>query len=163
MIADRIGLDRAPVDVHDPIATRWLEACVWPDQPDRFERLRSALAMARRAGVVVRRGDAVADTPALVQSLSHSGHPVVTNTWVLNYLSGAERTAYVEALDAIGAGLDLSWVYVESPYLTPELPGPGGDEATDGTALVLVRWRSGHRTVDHLADTHPHGYWLHWQ
>jgi hypothetical protein len=163
VIADRIGLDRAPVDVHDPAATRWLEACVWPDQPDRFERLRTALALARREGVVVRRGDAVTDTPALVKTLAGAGHPVVTNTWVLNYLTGAERTAYVEALDAVGDDLDLSWVYVESPYLTPELPGPGGGEATDRTAIVLVRWRSGHRTVDHLADSHPHGYWLHWQ
>ena len=163
VIADRIGLDRAPVDVHDAAATRWLEACVWPDQPDRFERLRTALAMARTNCVVVRRGDAVADTPALVESVAGSGHPVVTNTWVLNYLSGPERTAYVEVLDAVGAGLDLSWVYVESPYLTPELPGPDGGEPSDRTALVLVRWRSGERTVDHLADAHPHGYWLHWQ
>src|SRR5262245_36458472 len=46
VIADRLGLDRAPVDVHDPAATRWLEACVWPDQPDRFERLRTALDVA---------------------------------------------------------------------------------------------------------------------
>jgi hypothetical protein len=161
-IAERIGLDRAPVDVHDDAATRWLEACVWPDQPDRFARLRTALAMARSEGVVVRRGDAVADTPALVESAAGSGHPVVTNTWVLNYLSGSDRTAYVEALDAVGAGLDLSWVYVESPYLTPELPGADGGEPSDRTALVLVRWRSGHRTVDHLADAHPHGYWLHW-
>jgi hypothetical protein len=163
VIAERLGLDRAPVDVHDAAATRWLEACVWPDQPDRFSRLRTALGMARSAGVVVRQGDAVGDTPALVGSLARSGHPVVTNTWVLNYLSGAERTAYVDALDTVGAGLDLSWVYVESPYLTPELPGPGRGEPADRTALVLVRWRSGHRTVDHLADTHPHGYWLHWQ
>jgi hypothetical protein len=162
-VADRIGLDRAPVDVHDDDATRWLEACVWPDQPDRFERLRTALAIARRDGVVVRRGDAVTDTPALVDSLAGSAHPVITNTWVLNYLSGAARTAYVEALDAVGARLDLSWVYVESPYLTPELPGPDGSEPSDRTALVLVRWRSGHRTVEHLADAHPHGYWLHWQ
>jgi hypothetical protein len=118
--------------------------------------------MARTEGVVVRGGDAVADTPALVESAAGSGHPVVTNTWVLNYLSGPDRTAYVEALDAVGAGLDLSWVYVESPYLTPELPGADGGEPSDRTALVLVRWRSGHRTVDHLADAHPHGYWLHW-
>ena len=28
-------------------AARWLEACVWPDQTDRFERLRAALGIAR--------------------------------------------------------------------------------------------------------------------
>jgi hypothetical protein len=162
-IATRLGIDRRPVDVTDPAEARWLEACVWPDQPDRFARLRAALEMARADGVTVRAGDAVTDTAPLAESIAASGHPVVTNTWVLNYLSGAEREAYVQALDALGDRLDLSWVYLESPYLTPELPGPSGDPATEQTVLVLVRWRGGQRTVDHLADTHPHGYWMHWQ
>ncbi len=162
-LAARLGIDPKPVDVHDDSQARWLEACVWPDQTDRFERLRAALELARREGLTVQRGDAVGDTGPLVESIAGDGHPVVTNTWVLNYLSGPERESYVTELDAVGARHDLSWIYLESPYLTPELPGPAGDPATDRTALVLVRWRSGHRTVDHLADTHPHGYWLHWK
>jgi hypothetical protein len=162
-VAARLGLDRSPVDVHDPAAARWLEACVWPDQTDRFARLHDALTMARRDGVEVRRGDAVDDTAGLVESIATSGHPVVTNTWVLNYLTAAERAAYVDGLDALGTRLDFSWVFAESPYLTQNLPGPRADRASERTVLVLVRWRSGHRTVDHLADTHPHGYWLHWR
>ena len=159
----RVGIDPRPVDVRNIEEARWLEACVWPDQTDRFERLRAALEIARAADVSVRRGDAVGDTVSAVKALVSSGHPVVTNTWVLNYLSANERTAYVEELDAAGASLDLSWIYAESPYLAPELPGPPGDIATDRTVLVLVRWRTGRRTVTHLADVHPHGYWMHWQ
>jgi hypothetical protein len=162
VIAARLGIDRRPVDLADESAVRWLEACVWPDQTDRFERLRAALTLARREGIAVRVGDAVTDVGLLVESIASSGHPVVTNTWVLNYLSAAERAAYVHVLDAVGTHVDLSWIYLESPYLTPELPGPPGDAASDRTVLVLVRWRSGARTVDHLADTHPHGYWMHW-
>jgi hypothetical protein len=162
VIAARLGIDPRPVDVRDVEEARWLEACVWPDQPDRFTRLRTAIGMARTADLTVRRGDAVADTMSAVDALAASGHPVVTNTWVLNYLSAAERTAYVDTLDALGARRDLSWVYVESPYLTPELPGPPGDVATDRTVLVLVRWRAGERSVTHLGNAHPHGYWLHW-
>jgi hypothetical protein len=162
-IVARLGLDRSPVDVHDPAEARWLEACVWPDQIDRFARLRAALSMARLDGVEVRQGDAVADTAPLVESLARTGHPVVTNTWVLNYLTADERAAYVDALDALGARLDLSWLFAESPYLTQNLPGPRGDRAADRTVLVLVRWRAGQRMVTHLADVHPHGYWLHWQ
>ena len=30
-ITARIGLDRAPLDVHDPQQSRWQLACVWPD------------------------------------------------------------------------------------------------------------------------------------
>ncbi len=98
-----------------------------------------------------------------METLAASGHPVVTNTWVLNYLGADERKAYVESLDELGSRLDLSWVYLESPYLVPELPGPSVDTAVDRTVLVLARWRDGVRTVDHLADTHPHGYWMHWK
>ena len=51
-------------------------------------------------------------------------------------------------------------MFAESPVLVPELPV--ADRVEDQTALVLVRWRGGRRTVDHLGDAHPHGYWLHW-
>ena len=47
---------------------------------------------------------------------------MITNTWVLNYLSGAERTAYLAALDELGRERDVSWVFAESPVLVPELP-----------------------------------------
>ena len=49
-----------------PTAARWLEACVWPDQADRFHRLRAAIALAtavaaddaaRRCGRIVGRRD----------------------------------------------------------------------------------------------------------
>ena len=46
--ATSVGLDLSPIDVHDADQTRWLEACVWPDQPDRFARLRACLEIARK-------------------------------------------------------------------------------------------------------------------
>ncbi len=156
------GIDSTPVALDDDAEARWLEACVWPDQTDRFERLRAAIELARAEPPDVRIGDAVADVATNVHQLAAQGHPVVTNTWVLNYLTPRERRDYVGELDTLGTELDLSWTYLESPFLTPELPGPAGAAAVDRTALVLVRWRSGQRTVEHLADTHPHGYWMHW-
>lgn len=161
-IAVARGIDSTPVALDDDAQARWLEACVWPDQTDRFERLRAAIEIARAEPPDVCVGDAVADVAANVRQLAAEGHPVVTNTWVLNYLTPRERRAYVAELDTVGAELDLSWTYLESPFLTPELPGPAGNAAVDRTVLVLVRWRSGRRTVEHLADTHPHGYWMHW-
>ena len=59
-----VGLDANPVDLNDPEQVRWLEACVWPDQTDRFHRLQEAIAIARRVGVTVKAGDAVADLPS---------------------------------------------------------------------------------------------------
>jgi hypothetical protein len=158
-VVRRCGLDRSPVDVHDPVQRRWLEACVWPDQTDRFERLRAALDIAAGEDIDVRRGDAVTDVTAIAGSLD--AHPVITNTWVLNYLTADERSAYVAALDGLGVERDLSWIFLEMPLLTPELPVR--DPAQSDSVLVLVRWRHGRRTVDHLGIAHPHGYWLHWE
>lgn len=166
-VAVSIGLDRSPIDVLDDADVRWLEACVWPDQRDRFDRLRRALAMARAAAADgahdVRVGDAVTDTAALVREVAERGvHPVVTNSWVLSYLTTGQREAYLTALDQLGAELDLSWVFAESPALVPGLPRPTDDPETDATVLSVVRWRAGTRIVEHVARCHPHGYWLHW-
>lgn len=161
-ISRRLGLDRSPIDLTDPAEARWLRACVWPDQADRFRRLDAAIRIAHDHPVEVRRGDAVDDVPAMIAEIAEIGHPVVTNSWVLNYLPRARRDEYVATLDSIGRARDLSWVFAESPRDAAGLPfGPAvADRAV--TALVLVRWRGGDRLVDHLATAHPHGYWLHW-
>ncbi len=161
VIAARGGVDLSPIDVTDDAEARWLEACVWPDQPDRFRRLRAAIAIARNNPPELRSGDAVTTVAAAVTSLADIAHPVVTNTWVLNYLDGPGRTAYVAALDAIGAERDLSWVFAESPALTPGLPWDLEPTDPHLTVTTLVRWRNGERTVEHLATSHPHGYWIH--
>ncbi|MEQ1702771.1 MAG: DUF2332 domain-containing protein, partial [Ilumatobacteraceae bacterium] len=162
-IVRSIGLDIAPIDVADDEAVRWLEACVWPDQPERFARLVAAIEMARAAGLDVRRGDAVLALPELVAEVADDGHPVITNSWVLNYLSPAQRVAYVDVLDALGAQRDLTWVVAESPAQTPELPIPATSPTEDITVLSIVTWRGGRRRVRRLATTHPHGFWLHWE
>lgn len=161
-IVDRIGLDRDPVDLRDPSRARWLRACVWPDQADRFERLAGAIGLATDHPVPIRVGDAVDDLAAAVDALDATGHPVVTNSWVLNYLEPTRRLEYVEELERIGRERDVSWVFAESPAEAVGLPF---DESVAGrtiTALVLVSWRAGRRTVQHLGIAHPHGYWLHW-
>jgi hypothetical protein len=161
-VAARIGLDRSPIDITDPDAARWLEACVWPDQPDRFHRLHAAIGLAQDDPPTVRTGDAVDDLAETVGLVAAHGHPVVLNSWVLNYLSDAQRHAYVAELDRLGASSDLSWIYAEMPALVSGLPVPHDPERAQRTVVTLVRWRDGARTVEHLADAHPHGFWIHW-
>lgn len=159
-----VGLDRSPVDVLDDDAVRWLEACVWPDQRDRFQRLVAAIDLARAHPPDVRRGDAIADLPAVVGEIASYGHVVVVNSWVLNYFTARQRLAYVAMLDAVGAVRDLSWLIAESPAVTPELPVPTTTpEPEQATVLSLVRWRNGERSVHRLGTTHPHGIWLRWE
>lgn len=156
-----MGLDPRPVDLRDRDAVRWLEACLWPENTDRLRRFRRAVEAARSRGISVERGDALSDLALAVERAREHGHPVVTTTWVLNYLSADERMAFVAELDRLGSRFDLSWVIAESPLETPELPVPTtGDE--DITVLSLVTWRGGRRAVRRLATLHPHGNWINW-
>lgn len=156
-----VGVDASPIDVHDDDQVRWLEACVWPDQVERFTRLRSAVALARVHDVHVEKGDAVGDATRFIEQARDHGHPVVTTSWVLNYLSGERRVEFIEVLDRIGATTDLSWVIAESPHETPELPGHAGSDELI-TVITLVTWRRGRCSVNRLATTHPHGHWVNW-
>ncbi len=156
------GLDANPVDLTDPDQVRWLEACVWPDQTDRFERLRAAIEIGREQGVSVRRGDAVTDLADALDALGGQGHPVITTSWVLSYLSGRHRADFVAALSERGRRQDLSWVYLEAPAYAPGLPRPASAGDPELTALTVVEWRGGKQSVRQLATCHPHGYTLRW-
>jgi hypothetical protein len=178
-IASAVGIDSRPIELDDPVEARWLEACCWPDQADRFQRLRAALEVARHHPPDVRVGDAVdalaetVDDVTAQSTTSQSrtaqsntptpGHPVVTTSWVLNYLAAARRNAFVAELERIGASRDISWVLAESPALTPELPHADRSAGAEVTALTMVTWRSGLRKTRHLGTCHPHGYWIHWR
>lgn len=163
IVADRLGLDRAPIDPTDRDAAAWLQACVWPDQADRFARLGAALAIAADDPPRVAIGDAVTDLAATADRLDPAAHLVVTDSWALNYLTATERLAFLDALDAVGATRDLSWCALESPAITPELPWPEGLARPELTHLLRGDWLGGRRVVSHLGTAHPHGYWLHWR
>jgi len=162
-IGARCGIDQRPIDVTDDDEARWLEACVWPDQADRFHRLVAAIDIARAAPPEILAGDAVASLAPAIERVGAKAHPVVTNSWVLNYLASEQRIAYLAELERIGAERDLSWVYAEAPAHIPELPNEPDPKSAHRTVLSMVRWRNGRRSVDHLATVHPHGFWMHWR
>lgn len=161
-IAGARGLDASPIDLDDDTAVQWLEACVWPDNTDRFARLVAAIERARIERPSVTRGDAVRDVATLVAASRDDGHPVVLTSWVLNYLPTERQRAFVAELDRLGASDDLSWVVAEAPAETAGLPIPTTRPAEALTVVSLVTWRDGVRTVRRLGTAHPHGYWLHW-
>ena len=64
----RCGLDLNPLDVNAPAEMAWLETLVWPDQGHRAKNLRAAIDIARIDPPRVRRGDLLADLPAIAVS-----------------------------------------------------------------------------------------------
>ena len=143
-IVTALGLDFDPIDVRDPLQARWLEACVWPDQVDRFERLSAAIEIANRIGVDVRRGDAASSVAGLIAEGRAAGHPVVTTSWVLNYVAPQARAQFVAALDRAAEMGDLSWLYRREPGALPWTAGdanrpPGHATAHGGRHRALAQ------------------------
>jgi len=165
-IAIRTGLDSNPIDVTDPEEARWLQACVWPGVPDRPERLAAAIALARTEPPALHRGSAVEDLHSLLDTIPNDVLPIVTSTWVLAYLSRADRQAVCDTIDTLGATRDIVLVTGESPNVTPWVPAIDGDllETSDGTPTVFgVRnWFNGKCHTSARALCHPHGRWMTW-
>lgn len=165
LVGSRIGVDLNPLDVLDPVAARWLVACVWPEQPERLERLRAAIELAKGAPPELVQGDLVDALSPMVQTVAANRELVLFATWVLTYLSRSQQNALMVALDDIGAERDLHLIYGE------RLEEVGGlaqaaraDRPEDDrfTALVWLRWHDGHRTATRLGDLHPHNTTLDW-
>ena len=165
-MAERVGLDLAPVDPFSDDEARWLLACLWPDNLARFERLRAALANVRAAPHPPRleRGDLLTDLPRVVAAMPDNGPLVVFHSWVAAYLSEEEQRSLARQVAALGEDRRVHHLYCESPFETPGLPTPSSPVPRQGpdlaTALVHVSPGGGHAM--RLADTHPHGYWIRW-
>jgi hypothetical protein len=151
-IAWRLGLDLHPVDVADDAGCAWLETLVWPEQIDRLDRLRAAIAVARRHRPRVTAGDLLSDLPTCARQAPRDATLVVFHSAVLAYVADpALREAFVETVRALG----VVWISNEVPGVFPSIrerlsrPGP------PGAFLLSV---NGVPT----AWTDPHGAWIEW-
>lgn len=163
-IAWRVGLDRRPIDVRDPAARRWLQACLWPSARDRGRRLEAALSIAVDDPPDVRAGDAVAGLADLLGEAPPTLQVVVAATWVLAYLDDDQRRSLAEVL--AGAGRPVAMVTGEYPGVAPWVPDPPRPpHAAAGTGATLVglgRWDRGAVDARALAWMQAHGRWLDW-
>ena len=164
-IAVRVGLDRAPVDVRDDDAVRWLLACVWPDT-GRLERTRLALAEVRRTPPQVVAGDAVDSVAEILLGLPPEVVPVVTTTWVLGYLSPTRRVAFRNELARVSEARPIAWVSAEGPGVVDLFADAVGPENPDGitaSTLGLVVFDRGTINDELLGFVQPHGRWIDWR
>ena len=150
----RCGIDLAPVDLGDPDAVRWLECCVWPDQPERLARLRAAARVARADPPTVVRGDLLELVGPVVAEAPADATVVVFHAAALVYVPEPGRRRFAELM----ARLPAVWISAEGPGVVPALAaGPGPGQAPERAVFLLGR---GPRRLVGLAD--PHGAWLQW-
>jgi len=144
----RAGLDLSPLDVTSDDDARWLSCLVWPGEGDRAQRLRAAIATARRNPPVVHRGDLLTDLPALVAQAPTGTTVVVYHSSVLYQVAPHERQQFAATV----RGLGVNWVSSESPGIVPGTAMP----AVDDQMCVLAR------DGLPLANADSHGTWLSW-
>jgi hypothetical protein len=150
----RRGIDLAPTDLDDPDAVRWLECCVWPDQPERLARLRAAVRVARADPPVVVRGDLLEQVGPVVAQAPPDATVVVFHAAVLAYLPPPHRRRFAELM----AELPAVWISAEGAGVIEPLQAQlGPARAPTGAAFLLGE---GTGRLIGLAD--PHGAWLRW-
>ena len=172
-VAARCGTDLAPVDLHDPEATAWLRACLWPGDAVRRERLDMALAVARSvAAPVVAAEDGLAVLEDWLATLPIGVQPVLFNTWVLAYFTPEMLATHGARVHALVQQRGLLWLSAEdAPRLAattglrpPEQPVAGMARSAPTSHTFWTLTEPGPAGVVHtlLARAHPHGAWLEW-
>jgi hypothetical protein len=159
----RVGLDRAPVDLTDPSAARWLLACTWPDT-GRLERTRAAIEVAAASPPEVRAGDLVTDLGPLLDGLGGDGPVCVVTSWALGYLDAGQRRSFVEVLARAGTTRTIAWLSIENRGVVPALEprSPPTTTFTAGPSLMGTRTFGPAAVERPLAWVHPHGSALEW-
>ena len=148
----RYGLDLNPLDVHSPAEMAWLETLVWPGQEGRAQSLRAAIEIARTDPPKVRRGDLLADLPALAALAPKDMQLVVFHTAVLGYVgSQSDRDVFAKTVRQTGA----VWISNEAPSVFPEFTRAAPPHPSPGHFLLAVDGKP-------VAWTGPHGQSIDW-
>lgn len=154
-VVERLGIDVAPLDATDPGDALTLQSYVWPDQQQRLDRLRAALAVAAAVPATVRTGSAA---ELVVEFAPRAGTlGVLWHSVMWQYMAEDERSRVVALLADAGAAASadapLAHVSFEPRRPAPGRPHefvitvrtwPGGQELSLGTAPphgVPVTWR----------------------
>jgi hypothetical protein len=151
-VASHGACDVAPIDLADDDAVLRLTSYVWPEQRDRLERLRAAIALARQVGLHVDRADALPWVSAALAPTRKGQATVLYHSVMWQYMPPATRDALREVIADAGAratpDAPLAWLRFEPPNADAHME------------LTLTLWPGGTPRV--LAKAHPHGRWIEW-
>lgn len=148
----RAGLDLNPLDVRDEGDIGWLEALIWPEETERFARLRSAVQVARADPPPIVRGDLLTDLAGLAGTAPAESTLVIFHSAVLAYVDDTDRAAFAAAARELAARRAVCWLSNEAPGVVP------GTDIGRGGPVSFVLARDGVP----LARSAGHGQWLHW-
>jgi hypothetical protein len=173
-ITARVGVDLDPVNLDDPAARAWLQACA-PPEASALSRLAAAMTIARRHPEPVIAGDVIDVLPGVLASIPRQQPVIVADAYMAVFLPQDRRAALASILAQAGRDRPVTWL-----SLDPLVPlGPSGRDSVQGLPLppALIRDYQhggvfavlGARTFDGtgdrgrlLARAHPSGGWIQW-
>ena len=153
-VVSRRGVDLNPIDPTSTDGQLRLLAYLWPDQPERIERTRRAIALATTHEPVVTPGDAADELDAALTEAPFGTTRVIYHTVAWQYFPAATKaraTDLIEtAAEAATAESPLAWFGMEA------------DDADRGAALTLRLWPGSGVTHD-VGRADFHGRWIDWK
>ncbi len=173
-IADRAGIEVAPVDLRDAAARAWLLACA-PPEASALTRLAGAIEVTRANPAEIIAGDVVGELPGVLGQVPGPHPVVVTDAYLAVFLPPERRADLIAILEQAGRTRPVTWL-----SLDPLVPlGPSGRDSVQELALPApligdyqrkgVFAVLGARTFDRgddqqrlLARAHPSGQWIEW-
>ncbi len=154
-IRRRLGADIAPIDVSAPQTPARLASYVWPDQPDRLNRLLSAIEIARGTPRQIDRDSAEVWLKNQLATAEPGVGRLVFHSAMWLYLPRSVQDAVTAAIVDAGhratADTPLGWLSLE--------PGASA-RAPQACEISLTMWPGGVRRV--LGTAHTHGFWVQW-
>ncbi len=108
-IAERVGIDRSPLDPRDPAARSWLEACA-PPEADGLVRLAAAMEVARRNPARLVAGDVLTALPAALDSFPPGRRVIVTDAYLAVFLAPPQRAELAAILARAGRTRPVTWL-----------------------------------------------------
>jgi hypothetical protein len=153
-VVERHGVDVAPIDPFSDDGRLTLMAYVWPDQTDRFERLRGAIEVAARVPATVRQRDAAAFLQTI--ELQGGSTTVLWHSVMWQYVRRRDQQTMTERVSELGSLATASRPFVHL-FLEPTRRRPGSPHEF---LVVTTSWPDGERRI--LGDAHGHGIPVTW-
>lgn len=146
-ILDRRGVDLNPLD---PVTDRLrLLSYLWPDQPDRIARTRTAIDLAAQIRPQVDRADAADWLETRFATPTPDALHLVFHTVAWQYFPPGTQSRALAAMKAASCSAPLAHLSMEADGHSP------------GAALTLTLWPGGETIPLGRADFH--GRWVDWQ
>ena len=155
-IATRRGCDVMPLDVTDEELQLRLLSFIWPDQPERFDRVRGAIDIALEDPPTLDEADAgVWLEEQLAGAAPRGTMTVVQHSLMWQYLADDTKRRAEEAIADAGRRATKRRPFAHVSFE----PAPDWHEG-GGFLISVTRWPGGEQRT--VGRAHAHGAWVEW-